>query len=316
MIAVAGSLTISAQLPSLPIGSTNAVLEDAIQQINEVWISVRLLSEDGLSASYIYRQVVPFDSPGKSRADLEALIKRELAIANRDTFAVYGPLYPTRQFLSVYTGIKRLPDPGWNPSRRWYILFGTDNEYSLVQNEKGELVAPKSAYTVDLVAAVMRSYSQPFFIPGIDYALLEVEDETGKVILSDDSRNHRVGGREGDVVVNRDDEVVGITTMLVVSGRRGKVSILYKNGAKRVYRLKDGTLFPQLEIAQKSKGLLLTVLGTDSFVIEFSQDLMNWESSYTLVPLSDSPPRRFLEKNPNGKGFYRLRVTEPAGQRR
>ena len=301
----AGALTISAQLPSLPIGSTNAVLEYSIRQINEVWISVRLLSEDGLSANYIYRQVVPLDAPNKSKAELEELIKRELAIANRDTFAVYGKLYPTRRFLSVYTGIKRLSAQAGH----WYILFGTDNEYSLVQNEKGDFVAPNSAYTVDLTAALISAF--PLFAEGVARAKLETEDAHGNAVVLEGSGGYN---REG-LTLYPEDNLVGLPTKYTVSGQPGKVTLEYQNGKKRVYRLQDGTLFPQLEVARKPDGLELTVLGTSNFVIESSQDLKNWESSYLLVPLSTTPPR-FLEKNPNGKSFYRLRVTEPAGQRR
>ncbi|MEK7207998.1 MAG: hypothetical protein AAB699_00440 [Patescibacteria group bacterium] len=311
VITVVEMFPVSAQLASLPIGSTNAVLEDAVRQVNGFSMDVRLLSKDELSVEeFLADEYSPSTSPSVGettevvRARLAALIKS----VNFNKLEYAG-----RAFLTTYGGWRYLPDR--EHATKAYLLLGTDNWFTLEKNEKGELVAPKSAYTVDLTAALMRIGDHIFFVESVGRVLLEAEDDEGNVVLTLDSSS-RDKYSYVEVVDILPPDGFFIPKKRAVSGQRGRVSVWYKNGAKRVYRLKDGTLFPQLEIAQKSKGLLLTVLGTDSFVIEFSQDLMNWESSYTLVPLSDSPPRRFLEKNPNGKGFYRLRVTEPAGQRR
>ena len=308
---VAGALTTSAQLQSLPIGSTNAVLEDALRHINGFDIDVRLLSKDELSVE----QVLTVDYPPHTFVSVgeTAKLVRERLAALIQSVNFNKPEYAGRKFQTGYGGWAYLPDR--EHATKAYLLLGTDNWFTLEKNDKGELVAPNSAYTVDLVAAVMQIGYHIFFVESVGRVLLEAEDDEGNVVLTLDSSS-RDKYSYVEVVDILPPDGFFIPKKRAVSGQRGRVSVWYKNGAKRVYRLKDGTLFPQLEIAQKSKGLLLTVLGTDSFVIEFSQDLMNWESSYTLVPLSDSPPRRFLEKNPNGKGFYRLRVTEPAGQRR
>ena len=309
---VAGALTTSAQLQSLPIGSTNAVLEDALRHINGFDIDVRLLSKDELSVE----QVLTVDYPPHTFVSVgeTAKLVRERLAALIQSVNFNKPEYAGRKFQTGYGGWAYLPDR--EHATKAYLLLGTDNWFTLEKNDKGELVAPNSAYTVDLVAAVMRIRYHVFFAENINRVLLEVEDETGTVVLSHDSSREENPYEEGVGVNQQRDGMFYIPKRFAVSGQSGRITLWQKNGAKRVYRLKDGTLYPQLEIAKKSEGLELTVLGTDSFVIESSQDFVNWESSYLLVPLSDSPPRRFLEKNRNGKNFYRLRVTEPAGQRR
>ena len=307
---VAGALTTSAQLQSLPIGSTNAVLEDALRHINGFDIDVRLLSKDELSVE----QVLTVDYPPHTFVSVgeTAKLVRERLAALIQSVNFNKPEYAGRKFQTGYGGWAYLPDR--EHATKAYLLLGTDNWFTLEKNDKGELVAPNSAYTVDLVAAVMQIGYHIFFAESVGRVLLEAEDDEGNVVLTLDSSS-----RDKDPYV----EAVGIlppdgffiAKKRAVSGQRGKVTIGYQNGKKRVHRLQDGTLFPQLEIARKKEGLELTVLGAETFVIESSQDLVHWKLLYGLVPLSKTPPLRFLDKQPNSKLFYRLRVTEPAAQR-
>ena len=305
---VAGTLTLSAQLSSLPIGSTNAVLEDAIAQANEIGMNVTLLGREEDDYAYKFIGFGQFPYSSSAGENIEELIRTRLVETLRKSIDTKDTTLKGRNFVVVYSLDRRIPNG------KWYILLGTHNEFSLVPNEKGELTVPESAYTVDLVAALMRGSVHAFFVEGIDRALLQVKDEAGKIVVSQDSRNGVPG--DGTMKVRENDEVLFLPITFATSGQDGALTVWYKNGSKRVHRLNDGALFPQLEIVRKSEGLELTVLGADDFIIESSPDLVNWGFSYLLVPLSGTPPTRFLEKNLNGNIFYRVRVSEPALQKR
>ena len=304
----AGTLTLSAQLSKLPIGSTNAVLEDAVQQVNAYSVDVELISKDGLFIEeFLSSSLFRYNS--ESGQDIGELIKTVLALAVKSV-NFNKPEYAGRIFQTKYVGMRYLLyKPGW------YIVFGTINEFTLVPNDKGELSVPESAYKVDLVAALMRRRVQSFFVENIERALLEVEDANGATVRVEDSRFH--GDPYTDFMgIEAVNGVLYLDKKLVTSEQPGRITLWYKTGAKRVYRLQDGTLFPQLELARKTEGLELLVLGAENFVIESSTELVNWGSSYLLVPLSGTPPTRFLEKSPEGNSFYRVRVAEPALKKR
>ena len=307
LVLAPGTLTLTAPLERLPIGTPNPVLQDAMQQVNAYSVDVELISKDGLFIEeFLSSNLFRYNSA--SGQDLSELIKKVLTLAVKSV-NFNKPEYEGRMFQTKYTGMRYLLDkPGW------YIVLGTLNEFSLVPNEKGELVVPESAYKVDLVAALMQSRGHAFFVENIERALLEVENEKGNIIRAIDSLDGFSYERES-VVIYR-NEVVFFPIKYVVSGQSGSITLWYTNGTKRVYRLQNGTLFPQLELARKPEGLELTVLGADDFIIESSPDLVNWGFSYLLVPLSGTPPTRFLEKSPEGNSFYRVRASEPALQKR
>ena len=323
LTAVVEPLTLSAQLPSLPIGSTNAVLNDALRYINDVAISVQLLSKDELSIEkFLYDGYFPYSL--ESGQGLGEFIRQKLAraigLANFNK-----PEYAGRKFQTTYGGSLIFVRDGTDPNdgRNWavYLLLATDNWFTLEKNDKGELVAPKSAYTVDLVAAVMRSREHGFFADGVVQTRLELEDGNGNitaVLEGTEKYNWETG-----MVVRPADGVFSLPIKYAVEGQPGKVTLWYANDIRQVFSLSDGHLLqtmtlPRLAISKNVEGIELLVKGVSlEFIIESSQDMVKWEIPYSLISLASSGnERRFLEKQLNGRRFYRVRIEEPVLQKR
>ena len=311
---VVGTLNVSAQVASLPIGSVDVVLADAIAHVNEIGINVRIYDRDN---PYLY-QFLPggfggFPYSQKDGTKIEDVIRKYLTETISKSIDTNDQSFEGRKFVASYSGRNVVSDE----LNLWYIMFGTVNEFRLVRDVSGKLTVPESAYKVDLVAALMRGNSHAFFVKGIDYALLEVEDASGNILIEDDSRNYAVGGGEGDIVVNRADEVVGITTSFITSGQPGHVSIWYKNGLKQVFNLADGKLFPPpITVAKATEGLVLTVADS-RLVLEESADLLHWSPVDTAIirPASDTSVRQYTVPVNGSRRFYRAVPTKELQKR-
>ncbi len=305
---VAGALTISAQLPSLPIGSTNVVLEDAVRQVNGFSMDVRLLSKDELSVEeFLADEYSPSTSPLVGETT-EVVRKRLADLIGSVNFN--KPEYAGRAFLTTYGGWRYLPDR--ETATNVYLIWGTDNRFLLEKNEKGDFVAPQSAYTVDLVAAVMRSHSRPFFVTGIVRAKLETMNEYGDTIVLEGDGGYNP---EGLTVYPEQGyakkEVVYLPARLVTSGQEGKVTLWYKSGAQQVFSLADGHLVPSLTLRKAGSGVELLVSSLDAFTIEVSENLREWSVLYLPPAIEPAAPvlvQRFSDPVSVGKRFYRLRV--------
>lgn len=317
--AVAVTSDISAQVASLPIGSTKAVLQDALRQANWLEWGIALIRKDESLERFLANGRI--STYNYERDGDAALVLKQKMMEAVKSVDLNKAEYAGRKFATVYEGSKYFPGDGGLPLLP--LVFNIYNEFILERNEKGELVVPAAAYEVDIVKGLMQVCIHNIFVDNVERIVLEVEDGNGNVIVREDSRKHRLFDCTTAVPSILEDPTADnrfyLPIKFAVSGQPGRVFLWYTNGVQQVFSLADGRLLPSLVIRKANSGAELTVNSSDAFTVEASEDLRQW--STLNLPPAQAPANavflhQFTDPTSGRTRFYRLRVTETSQQNR
>ena len=306
-----GMTTIATELPRLPIGSTNALVEQAAGLITEIWVDLNKKVSDTEWQLLYSEPIIPYSQAkdGPLAEFISARLKEVLErVIDLDDRSLAGAILE-----SFYGGVARDQriDMGWVP------LFGTYNRFSL-KEYGGKLAIPEEAYKVDLGIAVTESIVHAFLVANIERATLVARDGNGMVIKEFDSREPyipytpRVGHEEGILYLPRD---------YIVNTTPGEVTIWYKDGTSQVFDLATGKLLSpvatRLTIERLGSGLKLTVTTSagPAFVLEYSSDagFAKTEARGALAAEKTGTTvyKEYLITPTGEMKFFRARLVEP-----
>ena len=303
--------TIAIELPSLPIGSTNALVEQSVRLVNEVWLGVRKFSSDGKVKGIFMAPATPYSKA--EDGPLELFIENGLKAVLDYAIDPNDPSLQGVRLMTEYAGAIRNPI-----THDVVLLLATDN-YFYLKEENGKFSIPEEAYKVDIDAAVMRSTVHAFLVSDVERATLVAKDGNGKVIKEFDSRKNpgppypRVVVQEGILFLPRD---------YIANATPGEVSIWYKDGTSQVFDLANGKLLSpvttRLAIEQVPDGTLkLTVIAPSgtSFILEYGSDASFAKAEATgqlaTEQTGTSGSREFIITPSGEMRFFRARIVEP-----
>ena len=302
--------TIAIELPSLPIGSTNALVEQSVRLVNEVWLGVRKFSSDGKVKGIFMAPATPYSKA--EDGPLELFIENGLKAVLDYAIDPNDPSLQGVRLMTEYAGAIRNPI-----THDVVLLLATDN-YFYLKEENGKFSIPEEAYKVDIDAAVMRSTVHAFLVSDVERATLVAKDGNGKVIKEFDSRKNpgppypRVVVQEGILFLPRD---------YIANATPGEVSIWYKDGTSQIFDLANGKLLSpvttRLAIEQVGSSLKLTVIAPSgtAFVLEYSTDACFAKAEATGKLASEQTDangsREYLITPTGEMKFFRARIVEP-----
>ena len=307
-----GMTTIATELPSLPIGSTNALVEQAAGLITEIWVDLNKKVSDTEWQLLYSEPIIPYSQAkdGPLAEFISARLKEVLErVIDLDDRSLAGAILE-----SFYGGVARDQriDMGWVP------LFGTYNRFSL-KEYGGKLAIPEEAYGVSLEKAVTYGMEHAFIVSNIERAVLVARDSQGRITAEFDSTMspsdpYKLGVRveEGLLSLPRD---------YIVNTTPGEVTIWYKDGTSQVFDLATGKLLSpvatRLTIERLGSGLKLTVItsaGT-AFVLEYSSDAGFAETKargeLAAEKVGATGTREYFITPTGEMKFFRARLVEP-----
>ena len=297
---------IATELPSLPIGSTNALVEYSVAHVNAVVVDLKKVVNNTWTWLYL--------GPGfpyrREDGPLDEFISARLKEALEQTIDLKDHSLRGVTLHAGYGGV--FLDAG-----KITPLLGTGNFFTLKENG-GEWSIPEEAYRVDLVEAETESIHKAFLVPGIERATLVARDGNGKVIKEFDSQKPppslytpQVAVREGVLWLPRD---------YIVNATPGEVTIWYKDGTSQIFDLATGKLLSpvttRLTIERLGSALKLTVIASagTAFVLEYSSEVgfaKTEAAELASEQMGASGAREYLITPTGEMKFFRARLVQP-----
>lgn len=321
-IVVAGTITVSAAVQRLPMGSAEALVEDARSRIHYIWVGIGVESANfdfigntyntGFTSHTLAdgREESIRELARRSLTELEAFIGAKLKKGLEATIEKNAAKLVGRRLYASYSIDTPIID--WNPWKGGYILIRGGNSSDVFQSPPKSEDIPHTFYTVKLVESVKSSAdykSYPFTVPGIARAQMKEEDEAGNIVKVTDSVEATIndlfstvlGGTDYPLVYHEDDTLF-VPNLFVLSGK-GTLRIWYWDGSEQVFRRQDGAAlitylsppatppFRRLGVPRiTDKGIELLYEATDDEQVLISRAASDFKTWEPLPYLPIHPP--------------------------